>query len=194
MKTYQIIIPLFIPDYKNDTKKKLKEFCDWYIDIIPERLEILINTVKTDENYQGWNPDFSPDSLELLGKWFAENIAVRKKSKNELEEFYSNSPEWAKYIEIPDWDLSNKTYSLGIDIGMYISQVFIKNHPEIKWYYYLKGRKDDINYGKPVLEGFGKKYFNPMRMIRVLAYGLADKTENEKSLRKLYNIWIKFIK
>jgi len=49
-------------------------------------------------------------------------------------------------IEISDWDLTTKTFSLAVDVGMYLSG------------------KRFIDYGQPAIGGFGKVAFNPVRL------------------------------
>jgi len=62
----------------------------------------------------------------------------------------------------------------------------------LRWKHYF-GRKNDIDHGQPVVTGFGSRDFNPVRMMVTHAYGLADKTYNEDTLRELYDIWAQMI-
>ena len=71
-----------------------------------------------------------------------------------------------------------------MDVGFYLSQVFIRNHPSLKWPQYLGG-KTRVDYGQPLLVGFGVLSFNPIRM--VLAGGIPRWTGT--GLRELYDIW-----
>jgi hypothetical protein len=60
--------------------------------------------------------------------------------------------------------LTDKTKSLATDVGMYVSQVFLRNHPSLKWEQPL-GSKNYVDYGQPVVGGFGEKrkgQFNPV--------------------------------
>ncbi|MBI1927843.1 hypothetical protein HYR99_26840 [Candidatus Poribacteria bacterium] len=189
MKNYKVISPPFTLNFKRTSKTELKAYYNWYLSLIPERIKILRDAVQTTPGYEKWEADFSPASLDPLGKWFSEQIKTRKRTRQEKEEIYSNSPAWFRDVEISDFELANQTFSLAIDMGMYLSQVFLKNMPGLQWLHFVKGRKDDINYGQPVLEGFGGDYFNPVHMLVTLAYGLADKTYDGRRLRGLYEIW-----
>lgn len=79
-----------------------------------------------------------------------------------------------------------------MDLGIYLSQVFLRNNSSLKWDQFF-GSKRFIDYGQPVLVGFGKVPFNPLRMMRTLAYGLAEKTYGGQGLRDIYDIWSKMI-
>jgi hypothetical protein len=80
---------------------------------------------------------------------------------------------------------------MAIDIGMYLSQVFLKNIPVLKWKQILNGQKRHIDYGQPVFGSFGEIDFNPVYMMVVLAYGITHGTKKGASLRRLYEIWKK---
>jgi len=95
-------------------------------------------------------------------------------------------------IDIPRDELSNRTFSLAIDVGMYLSEVLIKNHPSLRWGQEF-GSKLSVDYGQPVLIGFGAVPFNPVHMLVTLAYGLAGKKKNGEGLRQIYDIWSKLV-
>ena len=71
---------------------------------------------------------------------------------------------------------------------MYLSQVLLKNHPSIRWEQRLKP-KSFIDYGQPVLIGFGAVPLNPVRVVLMLAYEFVRKERSGKLLRELYDIW-----
>jgi len=75
---------------------------------------------------------------------------------------------------------------------MYFSQVLIKNHPQVRWEQVF-GNKKSIDYGQPVLVGFGAMPFNPVQMLVSQAYGLATRKKTGKCLRELYEIWSEMI-
>ena len=51
-----------------------------------------------------------------------------------------------------------------------------RNFPSLRWDQILKGKRD-INYGQPVLVGFGIVPLNPVRVMIVLAHQFILKTE-----------------
>ncbi len=191
MKNYKIIIPPIPLDFSNRTKKELKIYYTWYIDIMSERLEQLIKIIKDTPGYKDWNANYSPKSLEKLGRWFYENIEIRKRTKKEKDEIYNNAKEWFKQVEIQNWQLTTQTLSLVFDIGMYLINVFIKNNSKLRIQHQITGSKKDSNYGKPVIIGFKfNMAFDATEIASVLAYGFADKTSDWKELKEVYYVWI----
>ena len=93
-------------------------------------------------------------------------------------------------MEIPREELTDQTFSLAVDVGMYFSQILLKNYPSLQWNQPFGG-KLHIDYGQPVLAGFGAMAFNPVHMMTMLAYSLADKKQTGKRLREVYDIWSK---
>jgi len=75
-----------------------------------------------------------------------------------------------------------------MDIGMYLSQVLMKNVPGLRWEHPL-GSPKFVDYGQPVLRGSGRVPLNPVDILVTLAYGLARKTKSGQRLRELYGIW-----
>jgi hypothetical protein len=172
------------------SKKEREEYYNWYMGIMPERLKDLFKLIKHSKEYDAWLPDYTSKSLEILGQWFSENVQTRKNTKGEIAEIYAKSPGWFKSVEIEDWDLTEASFSLAFDIGLYIGNVFIKNNSELSWFHVNKGRKDYSNYGQPVIDGFKNGgQFNPTRIMIVLAYSLADGTQDGSRLKELYDYW-----
>ena len=187
--SYQPIQPPFILKFREMSKKELKEYFDWFLEVLPQRLDGLADAVKQLPEFASWQSDFSPASLDYLGEWFASQVETRPRTSDEIEEIESRS---LYPIEVPSTDLTNRTFSLAMDVGMYLSQVFLKNHPSLRWEQTF-GSKKFVDYGQPVLTGFGAVPFNPIRMLVTFAYGVASKKESGKGLHELYLIWSKFI-
>jgi hypothetical protein len=82
--------------------------------------------------------------------------------------------------------LSDRTFSLAIDIGMYMSQVLLKNVKGLKWQHTTKGSKNWIDYGQPVLASTGWFVFNPVQQLVVVAYGFVKGTNTSSRLREIY--------
>ena len=92
---------------------------------------------------------------------------------------------------VSEGELTERTISLAMDVGMYLSQVFVRNEPSLRWDQ-IFGSSRFIDYGQPVLVGFTSKVpFNPVRMVITVAYGLAKGTSDGKRLREIYDIWSK---
>jgi hypothetical protein len=188
--TYKIIQPPFTLKFREMSKTELKDYFQWFVDAIPVRLNELANAVRQTSGFETWQPDFTPASLDALGDWFSTQVETRRRTDDELREIGSRSP---YPIDIPREELTNRTFSLAMDIGMYLSQVFLRNHPSLRWNQEF-GDKKFVDYGQPVLAEFGPSPFNPVRMMVTLAYGLVDKTYAGRRLREVYDIWSKLVR
>lgn len=182
---YPIIQPPFTLVFREMSKKELKDYNMWFHEVMPERIQILLLAIKSAVGYEDWMPDCSPESLEVLGDWFLTQVEIRPRTQKEIDEIQNRS-QFA--INVPDEELTNKTFSLAMDIGMYVSQVFLRHHPSLKWSQPF-GNNKAVDYGQPVLVSFGAAPFNPVRMMVTLAYGFASGAKTGKSLREIYNIW-----
>jgi hypothetical protein len=190
---YEIIQPPFSLDYKIMTKKELRELYEWYINIIPERIKILTKAVNTTKNFEDWKADYTPKSLLKLGEWLSLIGEKEKMSEKKINVIKKNLADKYKSIDFDDTELTEKTISICMDIGMYMSQIFLKNNPILKWQLML-GDKRNVDYGHPVIV-FGKgSEFNPMRIPCVIADALIDKTDKPSQIYETYKVWIEFIK
>lgn len=183
--SYDIIKPPFTLQFKEMDKKELKDYSKWFHEVRPTRIQELTRAIKHTHGFEQWEPDVSPESLNDLGAWFASKVSTRERSLAEIEEIESRLP---YPIEIEGVELTNMTFSLAIDVGMYLSEVFLRNYPTIRWDQQF-GSKNFVDYGQPVLVGFGVVPFNPVRVAITLAYGIAKGQSNSSRLREIYNIW-----
>lgn len=191
---YSIIQPPFLTlKFRTMSRAEANRHFIWFLEQIPIRISILEHAVKSIASYESWKADYTPESLEDLGQWFYENIETRSRSEAEKEEIYNNAPEWFRKVEVQDWQLSNRTFSLVMDIGMYLSQVFEKNLSGLKWVMVEKP-KNDAYYQQPVLKGTGQLVFNPVEIMLTLAYGFARKNRLPEELREVYDIWSEILK
>jgi hypothetical protein len=191
--TYEIIQPPFTLKFSEMPKAELKEYFAWFQGVLPQRLDQLAMTVKETAGLETWRADFTPSSLDALGEWFVTQVETRQRTQDEIQDIESQArPEHP--LTIPDNDLanelSNRTFSLAMDVGMYLSQAFIKNHPNVRWDQPF-GNKRFVDYGQPVLIGFSSAPLNPVRILVTLAYGVVRKTRTGKRLREIYEVWAK---
>ncbi len=186
--SYAIIQPPFTLKFEEMSKKDLEAYRTWFHQVIPERLATLTKAVKGTPGYQNWEPDLTPESLDRLGRWFEHQVETRKKSAEEIEETRSKL---TFPIDIPEEELTNKSFSLAMDIGMYFSQVILKNLPGTRWDQPLKNKKF-IDYGQPVIMGFGTVPLNPVGVAVTTAYRISRR--KPAHLRELYETWAKMRK
>jgi len=167
------------------TKKELKTYFQWFMEVLPQRVNELAAVVQETPGFETWEPDFTPDSLNTLGQWFVGQIETRSRTQGELQAIKDSL---VFPMDIPSEELTNRTFSLAMDIGMYFSQVLMKNYSSLKWEHPL-GNKRFADYGQPSLIGFGTVTLNPVAIAVTLAYGLARKTKTGKRLREVYDYW-----
>jgi hypothetical protein len=182
---YSTIQPPFTLKLRDMPKKELHQYYQWFMDILPHRLDELVAAVNETPGFESWHADYTPASLETLGKWFAENVETRSRTQDELRAIKERL---VFPMDIPTEELTDRTFSLAMDIGMYFSQVLLKNYPSLRWEQPL-GNKRFADYGQPCLVGFGPVSANPVRIGHVFAHGLADKKYTSKRLREVYDYW-----
>jgi hypothetical protein len=169
------------------SKKELKAYFDWFLGQIEKRIVELENEVKRMPNFSTWKADLSSTSLGVLGAWLMSNVETRSRTADEIAEIRARL---SFPIEIPIQELTDKTFSIAFDCGIYFAEVLKCQHPYLKWGQLLNS-KTFSDYGQPLLIGTGAVPLNPIRILITLAYGMAGKKQDEKRLLSLYDIWSK---
>lgn len=200
IKNYKLIqIPLKKYIY-DTTEKEAKEFFEWFLKIIPERLEILRSALKI-TGYEPTELDFSPESLDYIAQWFKNHITTRPLTKGERDAFkekYSGTIKKGKYeiplsriVETPKRLFTEETLSLCWDIGIYFAETIRNNVKGLKWDFVKKPR-NDAYYHLPVLIGFGPKkdnYFSPKDIMGTIASRILRRVDASNELRETYEHW-----
>jgi len=152
---------------------------------MPTRIDQLVHAVHETPGYEDWRADFSPASLDSLGQWFADHVDARLRTPAEIE---SIRAALAFPMDIPIEELTNRTFSLAIDVGMYLTEVLLHNNPRLRLTQMLKAR-NNADYGQPVIVGSGPVPLNPVAIIVTLAYGLVSRNKAGSRLRQLHDVW-----
>lgn len=190
--SYQIINNLPIDFIFNDkSKNELIQYAKWFDTNKEQRLKQLIEAVRTTKGFESWEADFTPTSLKRLGSWVKKHIKTEKISEELYKQKRLSIP---KYISISDWDLTNETYSILIDTGIYLGEVFIKNHNHLKWEQFFSKIKNDTDYGHMVIKGFGKDRLNALRVAYIIGLKMVDNKADEISIYKSYKTWESYLK
>lgn len=184
---YAIIHPPSAKPFHEMSRQELKKYFQWFFEVLPLRIAGLASVVRQSPGFETWDPDRKPDSLNALGEWFRINAATRPLTPEEVDDINKNL---SFPIEFPKQELTNVTFSLAVDIGMYLSQVFLQECPFLRWEQPLDDKKFAY-YGQPVLVGFGAIPLNPVHIAVTLAYGLVDGSRGGERLRELYDYWSK---
>lgn len=183
--SYAAIQPPFTLQFREMPKKELKAYFDWFLSQIAQRIAGLEREVRTTASLANWNADKSPESLSALGGWFVRHVQTRQRTPEEIREITAVS---SIPISIPNQELTNRTFSLAMDVGMYLAETLRAQHPKLEWRQFLEDKKF-VDYGQPVLVGFGAVPLNPVRIVITLAYGIADQKQGGERLRELYDYW-----
>lgn len=185
--SYKIVQPPFTLRFSEMAKKELLAYRTWFHDVMAERVSELQEAVRSTPGFECWVADETPKSLDQLGEWFGGQVETRRRTEEELAEIHSNM---SFPIDIGMDELTNRTFSLAMDIGMYLGKVVVKNLEGTRWDQLLKSKNAE-EYGQPVIVGFGSIPMNPVHLVVTLAYGIASGNKTGERLRELYTIWSK---
>ena len=183
--SYTVIQPPFSLDFRTMSRPELLAYFNWFLKELPQRVIELEKAVRATNGYATGSSDMHPNSLNLLGEWFERQVEVRLRTDDEREKIAASS---SLPIEIPKEELTNRTFSLAYDIGIYLGETFRKNYEFLNWEQPLSDKKF-ADYGQPVLMGFGAVPLNPIRISINLAYGMVSGTQSGKRLREVYEYW-----
>lgn len=198
IKNYRIIeLQLKRHIYKT-TEKEAKEFFEWFVKIIPERIAILKKALK-DTGYNPKKLDFREESLTYLDKWFAKQISWRILTKEEIDALKAKHHVVIKksgveinltdIVKIPKRAVSFETDSLCWDIGIYFAETLRKNVKGLRWDFVRKP-KNDVNYHFPVLKGFRSHIeLMPKSVIHTVALKTLQKKGSLSLLKEIYYVW-----
>lgn len=186
---YNVIDDLPIDyEFSTKSKKELKLYKDWFLGNKEKRISELSQAVNSTKGFENWSSDFTSDSLKELGIWLKQNVEIEKIPEIEYKKKRLETPD---YIELNDWDLTIKTRSLLVDVGIYIGEVFIHTYPQLQWEQCISTRKNDVNQGHMIIKM--KKDFNPVWIMYIVGLGLADDTKDETCLINVFKNWSKYI-
>lgn len=119
-----LIPPKGYPMFKDMKPKEAKEFFNWFIGGMDNRIEILKQIVKED----GLNIkfDYSPESLIPLWEWYETKIKYIEKNEEEYKKDFEGRSDWMiPYVSKEK--LSYETFNYGVDASMYVARIFENN-------------------------------------------------------------------
>ena len=88
---YATIQPPFTLKLREMPKKELHRYYQWFMDVLPQRVNELAEAVRQTPGFETWRADCTSGSLDGLGEWFAGQVEVR----NAHPRGVSNNPESA---------------------------------------------------------------------------------------------------
>ncbi len=170
------------------SRSELKNYKTWFLESIPGRVEELRSEVVRTAEFKSWLADCSVESLELLGEWFADQVEMRDTTAEEDQQI---EQQLVFTIKLPDKELTNRSFSLAMDIGIYLAEVVRNNVAGAKWTQ-AAGNKKFADYGQMVIDGLaGPTPLNPVRIVVNLAYGIGRGHQDGARLFGLYKYWAK---
>jgi hypothetical protein len=101
--------------FKGSTKRNVIIHCFF---------DMLAGIMNKTHGFETWEPDRLPASLDSIGEWFATQVEKRERTEEEIREIKSRL---TFPMDIPKDEWTDRTFSLAVDIGMYFSQVWLKN-------------------------------------------------------------------
>ena len=185
--TYEIIQPPFELSFRGRSEKDLVAYREWFHAVMPARTAELRKAVKGTRGFESWEPYLTPDPLGPLGEWFRGQVHTRKQTDEEMREMRTRL---TLPIDVSDEELTTRTFSLAMDIGMYFGQVIVKTLPGTRWGQPVKN-PNFADYGQPVIMGFGTVPLNPVRIAVTIGYAFAANERSGAELRATYDVWTK---
>ena len=173
-------------DFDGWTRKEARAYFDWFVGQIPERLYELRRVVAAAD--ADCELDGSPDSLACLGEPFLGWVTTRPRTPDEKAEAYADLPEHPQgAVEVEDWELTEETLSLCVDVGIYFGEVFRAAHPQIEWQLWTR---KSVGHHRPVLVGAqGNVPLDPINIATNIAFGTARGRGRPGRLRELFDVW-----
>lgn len=174
------------------TTRQAKEIFKWYTDDIPARLDQLQKCIDADVNGTV-QLTRGKDSLRPLWSWLVANIQLQELTESDLKESLDAVPKWLhEYIVAGKYKLTTESLSIGMDVAIYLGEVFVHEFPQIYWGFFTKP-KSRVSVNEPVLLGFENGLdMNPRRIVDTLMWQCANGKSSE-GLYEVFEIWSKFV-
>jgi hypothetical protein len=173
-------------DFQGWTRGEARSYFEWFMNQIPERLSELRKLGK--RLNQDCRLDGSRESLFCLGKILVGHAETRPSTPKELAEDANDLPPHLKpFVEIEEWQLTEDTISLCVDVGIYFAEVLRQEHPSLEWKLWTR---KTVGHHRPALVGFqGNVPLDPIRIAINIALGKARGQHGETRLRELFDVW-----
>ena len=170
-----------------NSKRKdiIKPYEDWFLENKDYRIKTLENYIRTFAGFENLQMDFSINSLAEIEKWLETSIKSEVMPEEEYRQLRSAYP---PEINIEKWDLTDLSYSILYDVGVYFGESIIHQFPNLKWMQYLSTSKLNVDIGHMVIQTKYKNCrMNPIWQIRILGFKLIEKKEPSNLLIELFN-------
>jgi hypothetical protein len=183
--SYSIIQPPFTLKFRDMSADELKSYRKWFLEAIPSRVIELQRAVNSDPNFRAWKPDHNRASVETLGVWLSQQVETRPRTAEEIDRIKGRA---AFDFDVSTEELTNRTFSLAMDAGMYFGESLGRHYSHLEWDQPLKDKKF-ADFGQMVLLGFGRASLNPVRIVVTFCSGIAHSKQTAKRFDEVYGYW-----
>lgn len=180
-----------IGGFDNFSARDAREYFNWYIDCIPQRIDYLKNYV---QRFQDNPMDYSLESLYLLDDWFLTQIEYEYKTDEEIREYsirnyFTESTDLLSLSEKTQW--TDHTYALMYDIARYYGEVMVRNINGMRWGVKTTS-KNWVYRNRPVVFNDNSKYFaiSPADTVEVRMCKYINKSRMPSSFRDIFSQYI----
>jgi hypothetical protein len=167
------------------TTAELRTYAEWFIGAIPGRLTQLASAVNSSNGDLTWQADRSETSLDELGRWLCRHVETRVKTSAEREHAQALL---SRFGEPSATELTDRTVSLSLDVGMYFGEVLLAQRPGLVWTQEVTSRRS-VDYGHMVIR-VADVPLNPVRVALNIAYSVAKGADASAKLRSVYSHWL----
>ena len=139
------------------TTKETRTYFAWFQEIMPRRIEYLLNYCSAEMGVSVNELRAFPDGFFPLWKWFRIHQTMRRTTPEEIADMEKGYGILGKNWVLKEV-LDEPTERLHFDIGMFLGDQFVRHYPtELHWTYRLKPR-GDMFVKAPCIWGFSKFY------------------------------------
>lgn len=182
---YPMLIPPFeAKDFKLMTKVEAKQYYDWFIIQQEDRCNLLMRAYKETGGDQ--DLDYTFDDLVPLWKWASGFFGTRDLTSIEKANWLEKTPVRLRGVIPEPKELTTSSMCLGVDIGFYVAELFMRKDQSIKWELFTK-KGGPLN--KPYLTGF-KMPFVPYDLTISCVWSVCNGKKGETILFEACNVWL----
>jgi hypothetical protein len=186
---YSIIQPPFTLKFREMSARELSGYRKWFFEVMPSRISELQNAINSSqESFGSWKPDYSVASINVLGIWFWHQVETRPRTPEEIAEIRGQTP---FDFDVSENELTNRTFSLAMDCGMYLGETLRYHYPHLEWQQPRRSKRD-VDYGQLVLSGFGRTVLNPVGNCVVFCYAASKGRRTGDSFSQMFERWSRY--
>ena len=181
---------LYEQEYRGMTPKIAKEYFAWFIENIPNEMDILQQKVGDSILL-----DYTPESLIPLYDWYLPQRKYVKLSKRQIRKDCAGAPDYILEESLESrYAPTIGSTELGARLGIYLGEVFVRNDPDLYWDY-TKKPKSDVSFNVPAICGFSPPTAKHPTYVDVVngstpIYSSTPRGEKEKNtFHEWYQLW-----